>query len=129
MELLQTEIFKAFGYLFISGLTYIAWNTAREETIKSDYKEILLKGFGWCAGIALFASFTLGQPTCNDYEQDNRGGTCYDYADDGYTPTTEQRVAKFAYFMTLFYIPVILGTLKGKKENEIAKYLKETQST
>lgn len=123
MELLQEEIFKAIGYLLIAGLVYMAWNTAREETVKSSYKEILVKGFGWCVGIALFASFTLGQPTCTDYEQDNRGGTCYDYADDGFTPTTEQRVSKFAYYMTLFYIPVVMGVFKGKKEKELAIYL------
>ncbi|NTV40791.1 MAG: hypothetical protein HGA61_00760 [Candidatus Moranbacteria bacterium] len=126
MELLQNEVFKALGYLFIAGLVYFAWNTARKETIKSGHKEILVKGFCWCAGIAIFASFTLGQPTCTDYEQDNRGSTCYDYADDGYTPTTEQRVAKFAYFMTLFFIPVVLGTLDGKKEKEIADYAKQS---
>lgn len=123
MELLQNEILKALGYLVIAGLAYMAWNTAREETIKSSYNEILVKGFCWCFGIALFASFTLGQPTCTDYEQDNRTSACYDYADDGFTPTTEQRVAKFAYHMTLFYIPVIMGVFKGKKEKELAIYL------
>lgn len=124
MELLGSEIFKAVGYLFVAGLVYFAWNTAREETIKSGYKEILFKGLYWCAGIAFFASITLGSPTCEEQTDPVYGG-CSQYADDGYEPTTEQRVAKFAYYMTLFYIPVVLGTFKGKKENDIARYLKE----
>jgi len=124
MELLQNEIFKALGYLFIAGLVYFAWNTAREETLKKDFKEILFKGLCWCAGIAFFASITLGSPTCEEQTDPVYGG-CSQYADDGYEPTTEQRVAKFAYFMTLFYIPVVLGTFKGEKEKGIANYAKQ----
>lgn len=37
------------------------------------------------------------------------------YADDGFEPTTEQRVANFAYFMTLLYIPVVFGAFSGNK--------------
>jgi len=55
----------------------------------------------FCAGIALFASATLGKPSCIDSETDNRGTTCYEYADDGYEPTNKQRGANFSYYMVL----------------------------
>ena len=124
MGLVGSEILKAGGYLIVAGLVIFAWNTAREETIKSGYKEILFKGLCWCAGIAFFASITLGNPTCEEQTDPVYGG-CERYADDGYEPTTEQRVASFAYYMTLFFIPVVMGTFKGKKENDIARYLTE----
>jgi hypothetical protein len=63
-------------------------------------------------------SANLGRPTCIDSETDNRGTTCYEYGDDGYEPTTEQRVATFTYYMTLIFIPVAVGTYIGKKEKE-----------
>lgn len=125
MESVGNEIFRAGGYLIISGIIYFAWNTAREETIKGSFKEILFKGLCWCAGIAFFASITLGNPTCEEQVDPVYGG-CSQYADNGFEPTTEQRTASFAYYMTLFFIPVVIGTFKGKKEKEIAEYLKNT---
>ena len=120
METISTEIFKALGYLFIAFIVYVAWLMARKNAGSGNFKMVLWKGFLWCAGIALFASFSVGDPTCIDSEQDLRGSTCYEYADDGYQPTTEQRAAQFAYWFTLLYLPVIFGAYKGKDEQTIA---------
>jgi len=114
METISTEIFKALGYLFIAFIVYVAWLMARKNAGSGNFKMVLWKGFLWCAGIALFASFSVGDPTCIDSEQDLRGSTCYEYADDGYQPTTEQRAAQFAYWFTLLYLPVIFGAYGGK---------------
>jgi len=103
------EIFRALGYLFISVFIFSAWKMARDHSQGGKHISVLWKGFLWCAAVALFASMTVGEPTCIDSEQDVRGTNCFEYADDGYEPTTEQRAASFAYFMTLFFIPVIVG--------------------
>jgi hypothetical protein len=119
MGIIFDEIYKALGYLLIAGVVMFAWKTARDNAGGGKLKAALWKGFLWCAGVAVFASLTLGNPTCVGSEQDTRGTTCYEYADDGYEPTTEQRAAKFAYFMTLLYLPVVIGAARG------AGYLKE----
>lgn len=113
MDVISDEIFRALGYLLIAGVIYIAGKTASDNSKDGKYKTVLWKGFLWCAGIALFASVTLGNPSCESYDDPLYGG-CEYYADDGYEPTTEQRVGSFAYFMTLLYIPVVIGALSNK---------------
>lgn len=109
------EIFRALGYLLIAGVAFFAWKLARDNAKGGKLKSVLWKGFLWCGGIALFASFTLGNPSCIEQSDPVYGG-CEYYADDGFEPTTEQRTANFAYFMTLLYIPVVFGAFNGTKE-------------
>ena len=113
MEIILDEVFRALGYLFIAGVVYYTWKTAYDKAEGGKYKIVLWKGFLWCAGIALFTSFILGNPTC-EMQSDPVYGGCEYYADDGYEATTEQRVANFAYFMTLLYVPVVIGALNKK---------------
>lgn len=115
MEIITNEIFRALGFLMIAGFASFVYLLAHDNTIKSGVKTILWKGFLWCAGISLFTSIMLGNPTC-EQRADPAFGGCEEYLDDGYEPTTEQRVANFAYFMTLLYIPVAFGALSRKKE-------------
>lgn len=115
MDVISYEIFRALGYLLIAGVVYIAGKTASDNSKDGKYKNVLWKGSLWCAGIALFASVTLGNSSCESYEDPLYGG-CEYYADDGYEPTTEQRVGSFAYFMILLYVPVLIGALSNKKK-------------
>ncbi len=115
MEAIFNEIFRALGYLLIAGVVSFAWKTAHDNAKGGKLKTVLWKGFLWCAGIALFASITLGNPTCEERSDPVYGG-CEQYADNGYEPTAEQRVARFAYFMTLLYLPVIIGVFNGNEE-------------
>lgn len=117
MEIIFNEIFRALGYLFGGAFIYSAFVLAEQHAGGENFKKVLWKGFLICAGIALFASFSLGNPTCIDSEQDYRSSTCNDYADDGFQPTTEQRAAQFAFWFTLLYLPVIFGAYKGRKES------------
>ncbi len=115
MNIIFEEIFKALGYLFIAALVYFAWKQGHDNAKEGNLKMVLWEGLLWCAGIAFIASITVGKPTCIDSETDNRGTTCYEYADDGFEPTMEQRAAKFIYYMTLFYLPVVVGAYQGNK--------------
>jgi hypothetical protein len=115
MDIIFDEIFKAVGYLFIAGVVYFAYKTAHDNAEGDKYKTVLWKGFLYCAGIALFASVIMGNPTCESQSDPIYGG-CDQYADDGYEPTNKQREARFAYYMTLLYIPVVFGALDKREK-------------
>lgn len=115
MEIILSEIFKAIGYLFIAGIVYFAYKTAHDYSVIGNHKSVLWKGFLWIAAIAFFASITLGNPSCES-GSDSLYGDCERYADDGFNPTTEQRLASFFYFITLLYVPVAIGAFDGQKK-------------
>jgi hypothetical protein len=115
MDLIIGEILKALGYLLLARIAYAAWDMARGGAKGGKQKEILWKGFLWCAGIAFVASVMMGSPTC-EYKSDPVYGGCEQYADDGYEATTEERAARFALFLTFLYVPVVFGALKAKRE-------------
>lgn len=116
MDLVFDEIWRALSYLLIAGIVYYAWKLAYENA-GSNYKETLWKGLLWCGGIALFASVSLGSPSCLSGSDPVYGG-CEEYADDGFEPTNEQRAAHFAYYLTLLYVPVVTGALMGKNKSD-----------
>lgn len=114
--MIESEIWRALGYLFISGIVVFIWKQASDAVKKEGFRMVLGKGFLLCFVIALFGSFTLGDPTC-EVQDDPVYGGCDQYTDDGYTPTTKQRIANFSYFITLLYVPVIFGAFNGKNKN------------
>jgi hypothetical protein len=116
MNLAVGEIIKAVGYVIMSGVLYIAWKLAYDEVQNSGIKNTLTKGLSACIFIAFIFSNMLGEPSCIDREEDGRGGTCVEYADDGFKPTQEQRVATFAYYLTLLGVPVLYGVYTGSKQ-------------
>lgn len=111
--MILNEILNAFGYVVIAGILGIAYSLAKNSS--NNRKGTLLKGLLWCAGIAFVLSLYLGDPTCIDQEYDTRGTICNEYADDGFTPTLEQRISKFAYYLTLLYPPVVLAAFGKPK--------------
>ncbi len=115
--MIKNEIFRALGYLFIAYIAYFSWKTAYDAAVKGGLKKTLLKGFLICAGIALFSAFNLGShsESCDDPIY----GSCERVQD--YEPTNEQRFASFIYFMTLLYLPAIVGTIKGNNEFKFKK--------
>ncbi|GEM_PF-1782927 len=115
MGTIFSEIFRALSYLLIAGVIFVAWKKAYDNARGGKLKMVLWKGLLWCGGIALFASMLLGNPTCLVKDDPVYGG-CEQYADDGYKPTAEERIANFSYFMTLLYIPVIIGAFNGNKK-------------
>ena len=109
------EIFRALHYLLISGVVLFVYRLTQDNIKKIGFSSTILTGLLWCVGVALLGSFFLGNPSCLE-QSDPIFGDCVYYADDGYEPTMKQRVAGFAYLMTLFYVPVIFGAFIKKKE-------------
>jgi hypothetical protein len=113
--MISERIFDALYYLFLAGIISIVFRIARNKAIEIGLKKTILNGLLWCIGIALFSSITLGNPSC-EYKSDPVYGGCEEYADDGYEPTNEEKVANFAYFIVLLYTPVVLGALNAEKK-------------
>lgn len=112
------KVFEALGYLFVSGVVFSIWKQSCNNSRKEKVKIVLLKGLLLCGGFALFASLILGSPTCEQFSDPVYGG-CEQYSDDGYEPTSEERVANFTYFFILLYLPVVLGSARGYKEKQL----------
>jgi hypothetical protein len=109
------EVLKAGSYLFIAWIVHVPYWLAVKAS--GTLFRVLLKGFLWCAVIALIAAFTLGNPTCIVQDDPLYGG-CAEYADDGYEPTSEQMIAKFGFTMTLLYVPAIIGAFNRSHKVE-----------
>jgi hypothetical protein len=103
----------------ISGFVSLVWILARDNAKKGNYKSTLWKGFLWCVGIAFLSSMMMGNATCESVS-DPVYGECEQYADDGYEPTTQQQTSKFAYLLTLMYVPIIIGAMQGKKDKKLS---------
>ena len=114
-NLIVENISKALQYLFASYVILKIYNHTKDKAETLGLNSVLAQGFLWCAGIAIIFAVSLGSPSCVDFEQDNRGGACLEYADDGYTPSSQARYAEFAFYLTIFYIPVIIGARKGNQ--------------
>ena len=114
-NLIAREIFNALQYLFASYIILEIYNHTKDKAETLGLNSVLAQGFLWCAGIAFIFAANLGSPTCIDTEQDNRGSTCLEYADDGYKASSQERYAEFAFYFTIFYMPVIIGARKGNQ--------------
>jgi hypothetical protein len=121
VEAISSEFFSALGYLLTAGLVRFAWKTAEDATVQSGWKIVLWHGFLWCGGIALASAVYLGSPSCESYDQAPTGSSCESYADDGFEPTAEDRVGRFAFLMTLFYIPVCLAAIQSRHKYKRSK--------
>jgi hypothetical protein len=116
MDLIFINILSSLKLLFLSIIILYIWRTADKYAMNGRYKEVLWKGFLYCAGIALLGAISVGEPSCIDSEIDLHGSVCVEYADDGFVPTTEDQVGAFAYYMTLFYLPVFVAAINHRKD-------------
>ncbi len=114
-NLIAKEILNALKYLFISFIIFQIYSLAINKAKTLGLRAVLWQGFLWCTGIAVMFSINLGSPSCIESEQDNRGSTCIEYANDGYEPSSQERYAEFAFFFILFYVPVIAGARKQEQ--------------
>lgn len=107
------EIFKVARDLLVAGVVVLAYKTARDAAMPRW--GVAWRGFLWCAGLAFFAAVSMGQPSCEE-QGDPLRGTCEQYADDGFDPTTDQRVGRFLYLFLLLYVPVLI-CVAGERNN------------
>ena len=106
------EIFKVARDLIVAGFVVMAYRIARDA--KTSGWGTAWRGLLWCAGIALVAAASMGQPSCEE-QDDPLGGTCQVYADDGYDPSVDQRAGRFLYLFWLLYIPVLIACAGERK--------------
>lgn len=70
------------------------WEWIKKKTEKGKLLPFMIVGFIAAIAISGFLAINLGNPSCEEYDPDPRGG-CISYADDGYETTSEQRWEKF----------------------------------
>lgn len=107
--------FRSFPYLFGSGIVCVIAATAREYAKKEGYISTLVTGFFLCALFAFSISDKMGDPPCLEWE----GNTCVEYDGEGYTPTKNEKIEEFAFFMALFFTPVFIGAKSRRSLSEI----------
>ena len=113
-------ILKALQYLFITGVLYLAWRITYDFAQTKGFKEMLFKGFLWCVAVALVANIYLGTHSgeCDDEWIRPSCDTVVDY-----TPTINERMATFLYYLVLLYPAVVLGTYHGNQKRQITERL------
>lgn len=112
---ISAELFQVARDLAIAGLIYLAYSNARNAVERAGRIAILFRGLGWVLGIAAFASFSVGRPSCED--SDPLYGGCEQYADDGYEASGDQRFAVFIYWALVFGVPVVMGVMAGNVDH------------
>jgi hypothetical protein len=101
--------------LVIAGGAWIAFTlTRRARKGPRPNARLIGKALLWVAGIAGLAAIWKGDARCVDYDIDHLGGQCYEY-EEGYEATLADRADTFAYFLTLFGIPVAIGLFGGRE--------------
>lgn len=113
--MLLEEILKAGSYLIVAAIVSYVYRLAFDGAKGGKLKKVLWNGLLYCGFVALAAAVMLGDPSCEEVSDPVYGG-CDQYADDGFEAATGQRTAVFAFYMILFYVPVVVGGVQGKKE-------------
>ena len=112
LELYVDQIYKVGHGLLIAAIAYKAYKLASDAAKRYGRFPVLWKGAAWCFGIALVAALLLGQPSC-DGAGDRIFGSC-EHLESGFSPTLEQRGARFLYFFLLLCLPAAYGSLTAR---------------
>lgn len=120
-DIFSDQLIQVARDLALAGVIYLAYKMARDASKASGRISALWKGGAISLAVAAFAALTLGNPSCTD--GDPLFGGCSEYADNQYTPTSDQRGATFLYFALLFGLPVAMGAMsvQGHPLNPWAK--------
>lgn len=113
-EIVADQLWDAARTLILSAIIYFAYKTAKEAGENNGRWIALRNGTLWCIGIAFFAAATMGSPSCEQTDDPIRGG-CSEYADDGFDPTSDQRLARFLFWFVLLTAPVVVGVLESRQ--------------
>lgn len=111
-EVYFDTIYEVARALCLAFLALQAYNLTRDYGEKAGRFSALSRAAAWIAGIAIFAAVMTGSPSCE--ESDPIGG-CYQYADDGYEPTLDERGTKFLFWGLLLGVPAGFGLMKARR--------------
>lgn len=111
---ISTEIWDAVRALMLAGVILVTYRTAKQAGEKSGRWIALRNGILICGGLAIFAAATLGSPSCEEQDDPLRGG-CERYADDGFDPTSDERLAKLIFWLILLNTPMVIGALDARR--------------
>ena len=119
-EVFSDQLVQVARDLVLAGIVYLAYKTARDASKGSGRISALWRGYAWTIGLAAFAAFAIGSPSCAD--GDPMFGYC-EPGSDGFSLTGAERAARFLYYALLLGVPVTMGALsvKGHPLNPWAK--------
>lgn len=106
----------------IMGIGTFGWEWIKKEAENGKLLPFMIVGFIAAIAISGFLAINLGNPSCEEYDPDPRGG-CISYADDGYETTSEQRWEKF--WDTLPVTAIITSLVAVIVRNEMEKNKKK----
>lgn len=87
------------------------WEWLENEMEKGKLFPYLIMGLIGAIAISGYFGLTLGDPSCDEYNNEPQG-SCVQYADDGYEVTTKQRWEKFwGTFPVTLIITSLVATL------------------
>jgi len=109
---------QAIGYLFAAGIIVFIYNFSREQARGKPYWEVLWYGIITSLILAGMLANSVGKPDCIEKEEGIYSSVCVEYADNGYEPTNTEVALVFTRYFILILVPVIIGSSKGKKENQ-----------
>lgn len=118
-DAITSGLFKAGGGLALAAVVYLAFDVGRMTGRKQGLRVGLLSVLGACLLVAAIAAVNLGSGTCLD--DDPIHGSCADRADDGFTPTREQRGKQFVYVLCLLLAPAAYGIHKGSAGRRVSE--------
>ena len=112
---LKHQIYEVIRIFMFVGIVFAAYWFALQSGEKRGRARALMISAAWCFGIALVFAAKVGEPSCEEYDSDPRGGACVSYADDGYTPTVEQQDETFVFWSLLLTVPAMAGVFMSRQ--------------
>lgn len=110
------------GLFAVMAVGMFGWEWIKKEAEKGKLLPFLIVGFIVAIAISGFLAINLGNPSCDEYENDSRV-SCISYADDGYEATSDQRWDKF--LSTLPVTVIITSLVAVIVRNEMEKNKKK----
>lgn len=106
----------------VMAVGMFGWEWIKKEAEKGKLLPFLIVGIIVAIAISGFLAINLGNPSCDEYENDSRG-SCISYADDGYEAKSDQRWDKF--LSTLPVTVIITSLVAVIVRNEMEKNKKK----
>jgi hypothetical protein len=114
-EIYSEQIWDAVRSLALTAVAVFVFKTARDAAKGMGRWSAGWRSVAWCCGIAAFAAFSLGEPSCEEQGDPLRGG-CEVVADDGFEPSIDERLALFVFWALILTTPALFGVADGASQ-------------